>query len=55
MGFAGAGAADEDSVALGVEEGAGRQLAHLSLIDGRVGEDEAVEIFQHGEFGAAVR
>jgi hypothetical protein len=53
MGFAGAGAADEDSVALGVEEGAGRQLAHLSLIDGRVGEDEAVEIFQHRELCAA--
>src|SRR4029077_11733007 len=26
---------------------------HLSLIHRRVGEDEAVEIFQHGELGAA--
>jgi len=53
MGFPGARAADEDSIALGVQEGAGRQLAHLSLIHRRVGEDEAVEIFQHGELGAA--
>src|SRR5471030_525300 len=53
MGFAGARAADEDSVALGIQEGTSRQFAHLSLIDGRVGEDEAVEILQHRELGAA--
>ena len=53
MGFAGAGAADEDGVALGVEEGAGGEFAHLAFIDRRVGEDEAVEILQDRELGAA--
>src|SRR5712691_10247787 len=53
MSLPAARAADEDSVALGIQEGAGRQLAHLSLIHGRVGEDEAVEILQHWELGAA--
>src|SRR6185312_10399896 len=54
MGFAGARAADEDGVALGVQEAAGSKLAHLALVDRRVGEDERVEIFEHGEPGAAV-
>src|SRR3546814_4127444 len=53
MGSAGAGAADEDGVALGVEERAGGQFAHLALIDRRVGEDEAVQVFQDREPGAA--
>ena len=52
MGFAGAGAADEDGVALGVEEGAGGELAHLALIDRRIGEDEPVEVLEHRELGA---
>ena len=51
--FASARPADEDGVALGVQESAGCQLAHLSLIHRRVGEDEAVEIFQHRELGTA--
>jgi hypothetical protein len=51
MGFARASSADEDSVALGVEEGAGGQLTHLALIDRRVGEDELVEVFQDRELG----
>ena len=50
MGFAGAGAADEDGVTLGVEERTGRQLTKLShLVDRRVGKDEAVEILQDRE------
>lgn len=53
MGFAGSSAANEDRVALGVEEGAGGELAHLALIDRCVGEDERVEVFEHGELGAA--
>ena len=53
MGFAGAGAADEDRVALGVQEGAGGKFAHLALIDRRVGEDELVEVFEDREPGAA--
>ena len=40
MGFASAGAADEDRVTLGVEEAAGGEFAHQSFIDGRVREDE---------------
>jgi hypothetical protein len=35
MGFAGAGAADEDGVAPGVEEGAGGKLADQAFIDRR--------------------
>ena len=38
MGFADTGAADEDSVALGIQEGAGGEFANQALIDGRVGE-----------------
>ncbi len=45
-------AADEDSVALGIQEGAGRQLAHLSLIDGRVGEDETSRSSSRGRIGS---
>src|SRR5665213_3853228 len=53
MGFAGAGAADEDGVALGVEEGAGGEFAHQSLIDRGISEDELVEILEHRELGAS--
>ena len=52
MGFSGAGAADEDGVALGIQEGAGCQLANLSLVHRRIGKEEAVEIFQYRELGA---
>src|SRR5260370_35126836 len=51
MGFAGAGSADEDSVALGVQEGAGGKLTHLALVNWRVGEGELVEGFQDRELG----
>jgi hypothetical protein len=44
MGLAGPGAADEDCVALGVQEGAGSEFAHLPFIDRRIGEDELVDI-----------
>ena len=40
MGFACACAADENGVALGVQEGAGGEFANLSLIDRGVGEGE---------------
>jgi hypothetical protein len=51
MGFAGAGSADEDSVAPGVEEGTGCEFPHLAPIDRGVGEDELVEVFQDRELG----
>jgi hypothetical protein len=53
MGFAGAGAADEDAVALGVEEDAGGEFAQLALVDRRLGEDERVEVFEDRELGPA--
>jgi len=53
MGFSGASPADEDRIALGVEEGAGGELANLPFIDRRIGEDELVEIFEDREFGSA--
>jgi len=33
MGLSGAGAADEDSIALGIEEGAAGEFAQLALVD----------------------
>ena len=51
MGFSGAGSADEDGVAPGIKESAGGEFAHLAFIDRRVGEDEAVEVFEHRELG----
>src|SRR5665213_3949890 len=52
MGFASTGAADEDSVALGIQEGAGGEFANQPLIDGRVGEGERIQIFENRELGA---
>src|SRR5580693_8854197 len=53
MGLAGAGAPDEDCVALGVQEGAGSEFAHLPFIDRRVGKDELVHILENRELGSA--
>src|SRR6266849_4382538 len=53
MGFASAGAADEDCVALGVEEAAGGEFTHQSFIDRRVREDELVDILENRELGSA--
>src|SRR5665213_1383867 len=53
MGFAGAGAADEDSIALDVEEGAGGEFAQLALVDRGFGEDERVEVLEDRELGTA--
>jgi hypothetical protein len=53
MGFAGTSAADEDRVALGVEERSGGQFANLPLVDRRVGEYEFVQVLEHRELGAA--
>src|SRR3954463_5908933 len=53
MGFAGAGAADEDGVALGIEEGSGGKFAHHAGIDRGVGKDEFVDVLEDGEPGAA--
>src|SRR5665213_2354621 len=53
MGFAGAGAADEDRVTLGVEEAAGGEFTHQSFIDRRVRKDELVDILENRELGAA--
>ena len=49
-GFSGASAADEDRIALGVEEGAGGNFADLPFIDRSIGEDELVEIFRTGNW-----
>ncbi len=46
MRFARAGSADEDSVAPGVQEGAGRKLADQALVDRRVGEDELFQVLE---------
>ncbi len=53
MGLAGAGAADEDGVALGVEEGTGGEFAHQAGVDWGVGKDELVEVLEDGEPGTA--
>src|SRR5258708_39037414 len=53
MGFASAGAADEDRVALGVEEAAGGEFTHESFIDRRVRGDELVDILENRELGSA--
>ena len=53
MCFSGAGAANEDRIALGVQEGVGGELANLSFIDRRIGEDELIEILKNRELGAA--
>ncbi len=53
MGFSGASPADEDRIALGVEEAAGGKLTYLTFVDWRVGEDELVEIFEDRELGSA--
>src|SRR5665213_477893 len=53
MGFAGAGAADEDSIALDVEEGAVGEFAQLALVDWRFGEDERVEFLEDRKLGPA--
>src|SRR5450759_2318907 len=53
MGFAGAGAADKDRIALGVQEFAGGEFAYQPLIDRRIGEDELVEVFENRELGPA--
>src|SRR5690606_14135522 len=44
VGFAGAGSADEDDVALMSEELAAGEVADQGLVDRRVGEDEVVEV-----------
>ena len=53
MGFAGAGPADEDRIALGVKEGAGGEFANLPFIDRRIGEGERVDIFEDRELGSS--
>ena len=47
------GAADEDCIALGVQEGAGGEFANLSLIDRRIAEEERIEVFENRELGPA--
>ena len=38
--------------ALGIEERAGREFAHLALVNHCVGKNELVQILQHRELGA---
>jgi hypothetical protein len=53
MCFSGAGAANEDRIALGVQEGAGGELANLSFIDRRIGEGKRIDVFEDRELGSA--
>jgi len=45
--------ADENRVALGVEEDAGGEFANLPFIDRRVCEDELVDVLEHWELRAS--
>ena len=54
MGFAGAGTADEDGIALGIQERTGGAFTNQSGIDGGVGEGEFVQVLEDRELGAAV-
>ena len=51
MGLSGAGAADEDDVALMGEEVAAGEVAHQSLVDGGVVEDEVVDVLGERQLG----
>src|SRR5271169_1316593 len=53
MGFSRARAADEDRVALGVQEGACGEFANHAFIDRRVCEDELVDVLEHRELRAS--
>src|SRR5271155_3656216 len=53
MGFAGAGSADEDPVALGVEKGPRGEFAHLPFIDRRIGEDVLDDVLEDWELCAS--
>jgi len=46
------GAADEDRIAFGVEEGGRWQVRELALHRRRIGEDELVEIFEDGNLAS---
>src|SRR6201989_2674702 len=48
-----AGAADEDCIALSVQEGAGGEFANLPFIDRRIGEGERCDIFEDRELGSS--
>ena len=52
MSLSRARAADEDRVALGVEEAALAEFSDLTLIDRGIGEDELVDILEDGELRA---
>src|SRR3954447_26500849 len=53
MRLARAGAANEDRVALGIQERPGGQFAHLALIDRGLGKDEPIEVLEHRKLGPA--
>jgi hypothetical protein len=53
MCLSGAGAADEDSIAFSIEEGAAGEFAQLALVDRGLGEDERVKVFEDWELGPA--
>ena len=46
-------AADEDGIALGVEEGAGGEFPDLAFIGRCIGEHELIEVFENREPGPA--
>jgi hypothetical protein len=48
VGFARAGAADEHGIALVGDERAGGEIADESLVDGRIGEVEVVDVLGRG-------
>jgi hypothetical protein len=51
MRLARAGAADEDGVALGGDEGAGGEVAHERLFDGRASDVEVDDVFGQRQLG----
>src|SRR5690348_10937933 len=51
MGFARAGSADEDNIALLSDEGAPGEIAHQALVDRRVLEREVVYVFGERQLG----
>ena len=52
---AGASTTNEDGIALGIQKGSHGKLAQLTLIHRGVGEDKAIEVFQHRELGTPMR
>src|SRR6202451_996571 len=53
VGLSRTGPADQDEIALGIDEVAGGEFANLPFVDRRALEDESLEVLQHWESRAA--